>query len=377
MLAAPPASDSSFVRARTTPAQILRHLLLLLLFNSAIAVVLAWPTGKPLVQQLVYSHAIGLSIWLFIDVGRLFLRPDPRTGWPHGLRGVALSVFGIVAGYVLGTSVGDWYAGQNTWALWTVDRQRLAGYVAVGLLFGTIGSAFFYGRGKLEFHRAQQAALERDATLARLALLQSQLEPHMLFNTLANLRVLIELDPPRAQAMLDRLIAFLRATLSASRAPSHALSAEFERLADYLALMGVRMGERLSVTLDLPDALRSLPMPPLLLQPLVENAIRHGLEPKVETGRIAVSARREGDALLLAVRDTGVGLDAASATSTRGTGFGLQQVRERLATLYGEHAHLTVAPAKDDEGGTLAEIRLPWPGETASENEHKGRTCHV
>ena len=372
---APPGSATAAVRAPLTPALFLRHLALLLLFNAAIAVVLAWPAGKPLGPQMVYAQAIGLSIWLFIDVGRLFLRPDPRTGWLHGWRGPALSAFGIVAGYGVGTGIGDWYAGQSTWALWHANPQRLAGYVAVGLLFGTIGSLFFYGRGKLQFHLAQQAALERDATLARLALLQSQLEPHMLFNTLANLRALIELDPPRAQAMLDRLIGFLRASLTASRAQAHPLSAEFERLADYLALMGMRMGERLEVRLDLPPALGALPVPPLLLQPLVENAIRHGLEPKLGAGRLEVHAQREGEALLLSVRDTGVGLDAASPT-TAGTGFGLQQVRERLHTLFGERAALKVEPAGDDEGGTLALIRLPWPQPAAPRNNDIGRSCH-
>jgi hypothetical protein len=371
----PPSPATAAVRASLTPALFLRHLALLLLFNSAIAVVLAWPTGKPLAEQMAYAQAIGLSIWLFIDVGRLFLRPDPRTGWPHGRRGVALVAFGIVAGYALGTTLGDAYAGRSTWSLWQADPRRLAGYVAVGLVFGTLGSLFFYGRGRLDFHRAQQAALERDATLARLALLQSQLEPHMLFNTLANLRVLIELDPPRAQAMLDRLIAFLRATLTGSRAQAHPLSAEFERLADYLALMGMRMGERLSVRLALPDELRALPVPPLLLQPLVENAIRHGLEPQVGAGRLEVRAQREGEALLLSVRDTGVGLDGATP-ATAGTGFGLQQVRERLHTLFGERAGLKVQPAADDEGGTLALIHLPWPQAAVSENNHNGRTGH-
>ena len=357
----PPPPSPSGVRATITPAMFLRHLVALLLFNAALAVVLALPAGKPLGTQMVYAQAIGLSIWLFIDVGRLFLQPDPRTGWPHGRRGVALAVFGVLAGYALGTAIGDWWANQSTWALWQADPRRLAGYVAIGLVFGTLGSLFFYGRGRLDFHRAQQAALERDATLARLAMLQSQLEPHMLFNTLANLRVLIELDPPRAQAMLDRLIAYLRATLTASRAPSHPLSAELERLADYLALMGMRMGERLTVELELPDELRALPVPPLLLQPLVENAIRHGLEPHLGAGRIEVTARREAEreTLLLSVRDTGIGLDPDAAP--RGTGFGLQQVRERLHTLHGERAALTVQPAPDAEGGTLAQIRLPRP----------------
>ena len=189
-----------------------------------------------------------------------------------------------------------------------------------------------------------------------MKLLESQLEPHMLFNTLANLRVLIALDPPRAQAMLDQLIAFLRATLSASRVGRHALGAEFSRLADYLALMQVRMGARLQTRLDLPDALATAPVPPLLLQPLVENAIRHGLEPAVAGGRIEIGALRDGGMLVLRVRDTGVGLAAPAGEGTR---FGLQQVRERLATLYGERASLTLEAAGDAEGGTLATVRLP------------------
>jgi LytS/YehU family sensor histidine kinase len=179
----------------------------------------------------------------------------------------------------------------------------------------------------------------------------------MLFNTLANLRVLIALDPPQAQAMLDRLIAFLRATLNASRTASHPLATEFDRLADYLALMGTRMGPRLQSTLDLPDALRTVPLPPLLLQPLVENAIKHGLEPHVQGGRVEIRARAEGQTLVLTVRDTGAGL--RDGTPPEGTRFGLVQVRERLATLHGNAASLTLEPAPDADGGTLATIRLP------------------
>jgi sensor histidine kinase YesM len=224
---------------------------------------------------------------------------------------------------------------------------------------------FFHSRGHAEQQRARLAASERDATLAKLTLLQSQLEPHMLFNTLANMRVLIVLDPPRAQAMLDRLIAYLRATLSASRSHAHALAAEFERVEDFLALMSVRMGGRLRTSFSLPIELRELPVPPLLLQPLVENAVRHGLEPSVEGGRIDVSAQREGQQLCLTVRDTGVGLKPAAAAS-RDTAaapghmaFGLSQVRERLHVLYGDRAALTLEAATDSEGGVLARIKLP------------------
>jgi LytS/YehU family sensor histidine kinase len=185
----------------------------------------------------------------------------------------------------------------------------------------------------------------------------------MIFNTLANLRVLIGLEPARAQVMLDHLIHFLRATLSASRSAVHPLATEFERIADYLALMGVRMGARLQVKLDLPDDLRTVPVPPLLLQPLVENAIKHGLEPHVQGGLITVAAQREGARLLLSVRDTGEGL-GSQAADTAGTQFGLALVRQRLSTLYGEQATLTLQAATDDDGGTLALVRLPMPTST-------------
>src|SRR4029078_471767 len=133
-------------------------------------------------------------------------------------------------------------------------------------------------------------------------LLETQLEPHMLFNTLANLRALIGADPRQAQVMLDHMIAYLRATLNASRSTTHSLQAEFDRLRDYLELMAIRMGPRLEYSLQLPPELEHTRVPALLLRPLVENSILHGLEPKVEGGRIAVSARREGNQLVLEVK---------------------------------------------------------------------------
>jgi sensor histidine kinase YesM len=146
-------------------------------------------------------------------------------------------------------------------------------------------------------------------------------------------------------------------TLSGSRALSHPLSAEFERLGDYLELMSVRMGERLHYTLDLPEDLRDAPVPPLLLQPLVENSIRHGLEPKVEGGEIIVRARREAGQLVIEVSDTGVGLDAAPPSE--GSSFGLEQVRDRLATMYGDRGHMKLVPSP--AGGTSATLSFPTP----------------
>jgi LytS/YehU family sensor histidine kinase len=166
--------------------------------------------------------------------------------------------------------------------------------------------------------------------------------------------------------MLDHLIAYLRATLGASRQTQHALQNEFDRVRDYLEIMAVRMGPRLTFSLDLPQALAANPVPTLLLQPLVENAVLHGLEPKIEGGSIRVMARCSGGQLVLEVQDTGCGLHEDGASPS---GFGLVQVRERLASHYGPQAALTLSsrhPPNKETGsvtasvtGTLAQITLP------------------
>ncbi|MDE2396931.1 MAG: histidine kinase [Burkholderiales bacterium] len=316
----------------------------------------------------VYSYAIGLCCWAANEAVQLATAAlyDATRRW-RGLPGDATifpsrwahAVPAVLLCVMLGPPAGMWIAdrltGQTSPSLLLWDSVNTRITIAMSIVASLAAVAVLGTMERLAAARAEAEAARRLATESQLRLLQSQLEPHMLFNTLANLRVLIALDPPRAQAMLDRLIAYLRATLSASRAERHPLAAEFERVADYLALMAVRMGERLQVDLDLPDELRSIAVPPLLLQPLVENSIQHGLEPKVEGGRIEVRSRRDGASLVISVRDTGVGLGNAYASA--GTGFGLSQVRARLATLYGERAGFTLAA--DASGGTLATLKLP------------------
>ncbi len=321
--------------------------------------------------KLLYSFCVGAGCLVMIDGGRLALAatsdvlrrwrrlPQGTSGFESGWRGLAFTLpVGTLLGPPLGLALGDWLSGRRSPSLLDFGASSTRLTFALALLGTGISVYVMSTMERLSAARASAEAAQRAAAENQLRLLQSQLEPHMLFNTLANLRVLIALDPPRAQAMLDRLIAFLRATLGASRVAAHPLADEFRHLDDYLALMAVRMGPRLAVALDLPTELSALPVPPLLLQPLVENAVKHGLEPKVDGGRIEVSARREAMTLRLAVRDTGVGI---GARTPGGTAFGLEQVRTRLATLYGAAATLTLAPAPDAEGGTLATIELPLP----------------
>jgi hypothetical protein len=328
----------------------------------AIAVLLALVFRASFLPMLAYTMCITVGCWLAISQGlrlaaRLF--GEARPGWPALGWTVLVLLLGTALGVYVGNLGGSLLTGQPVadFSQWTA--RAVLSSLLVALVPGAAFTWYHYARSQLAAAEAQAQAALRAAAENQLRLLQSQLEPHMLFNTLANLRVLIGLDPARAQGMLDRLIAFLRATLNASRRDRHPLGDEFATLADYLALISIRMGPRLQSVLDLPDDLRALPLPPLLLQPLVENSIKHGLEPKVEGGRITVAARRHGDRLLLTVRDTGLGLGAPSAEGTR---FGLQQVRERLRTLYGEAASLTLENAADDDGGALATLSLPVAG---------------
>ncbi len=340
---------------------VLRHGLQVLAFCCVVAVftTMIWPdTGYG--RQLVHSITIGMLTWAVIEFGRLLVPREfcyrgpgnPGHGWPKGWRGVALTLSGLAAGFLIGRPLGFWMLGSPS----GYSQRDLVLSLLITVAAGAVASFYYHARGRQAALQAQIAAAERDASQARLALLQSQLEPHMLFNTLANLRALIALDPPAAQHMLDRLDGYLRATLGASRATLHPLADEFALLTDYLELMAVRMGPRLRTTLDLPEPLRAWPVPTLLLQPLVENAIKHGLEPCIDGGRVEVTAAREDDRLVLVVRDSGVGFDTARATAS-GAHFGLAQVRERVATAYGERAHCAVESAPG--AGTTIRITLP------------------
>ncbi len=336
-----------------------------------LSTVIGWVVGlvlaQPVVESVVYAVCVSLAIWAFIDGGRLLAArwvqrhdaqpaPGPRSGWPGWGWMVAILLLGTLAGFGLGHTLAGALLGRGLAHAAAMNPRTLVTILLLSLMPSVAATWFFYSRGRLASAQAAAERAERMASDQRLALLASQLEPHMLFNTLANLRVLIALDPPRAQAMLDRLIAFLRSTLQASRAGTHTLAEEFARLDDYLGLMAVRMGTRLRSTLTLPPELAQAEVPALLLQPLVENAIRHGLEPKVDGGRIEVSAALDGDRLRLSVHDSGVGWRDAAAGHQ---GFGLTQVRERLAARYAGAARLDIGPA--DGGGTLATLTLPRP----------------
>lgn len=203
----------------------------------------------------------------------------------------------------------------------------------------------------------ERAQSDRERAMAELKTLRAQVEPHFLYNTLSNVVSLIEREPKTAKHMTERLIGYLRHTLDASRREHATVGDELEIIADYLEILRIRMGERLWYSLEASDAARAMPLSPMLLQPLVENAIKHGLEPKIDGGCVTVSARVEGGALWIEVADTGLGFGVA--TDTGGAGSGLANVRARLKALYGDAARLTIDQLAAPETGTKISVLVP------------------
>ena len=203
---------------------------------------------------------------------------------------------------------------------------------------------------------AERNLLSKQAIEAELKLMQAQVEPHFLFNTLASVQFLTETDPPGANRMLGHLLAYLRTALPQLRSNSSTLGQEMELAKAYLSIMEMRMGARLEFVIDVPAELGAYRFPPMLLLSLVENAIKHGIEPMAEGGTIRLEARRRGDRLLVSVRDTGPGL-----REKIGNGVGLSNLRERLQALYPGGGRFSLEDALPH--GAVATIEIPVDAE--------------
>ena len=231
------------------------------------------------------------------------------------------------------------------------------------LLFIFVSAAIkiaYAGRAQAEA-RAAEESLKRQVVEARMAAMQAQVEPHFLFNTLASIDHLIEVDPPRASTMQKNLIALLRAAMPAMRETQATLGRELQVVRPYLEIMKMRMQERLRAEIAVPEGLHSADFPPMMLQSLVENAIKHGLEPRAEGGALTLAAEVLHGKLAVTVADTGVGFGRAA---TAGTGTGLESIRERLKLIYGAAAELRIA--ENAPQGTRATIVVPYQAAAAA-----------
>ena len=347
------------MKAVPVPAPALRfarHLTLVLVACVTAASLLLhyiWPPSWP--SQAFTAVVIDLWLVPAVAVPLAVYRRYKVIPWGW----TAIFVSYSVAGGAVGASVAALQS-WNTWAEYTfgwLPKTLFLGVLA-GVSFAMIGTAISRVRlGEVARRGAQLAAENererqaRQAVQAELKLLQAQVEPHFLFNTLANVRQLMQSGSPQAVPMLDHLIHYLRTAVPDIRAESTTLGREAELASAYLEIMRMRMGGELAFSIDVAADLATQPFPPLMLMTLVENAVKHGAVP-VGRGDVRIVARREGDRIDVSVIDDGRGLGG-----TLGQGIGLTNVRERLKALYGDAARLVLESGAS--GGTVARLEIP------------------
>lgn len=319
------------------------YLIATLIFNTAIAGVLTLlMPGIPFWHEFIYSQCIGLAV---VSINLLVVNYAKA-----GVRRWAIFAISLPFSVVIGMTLAFAFTGVGT----RIDEQDLQTMV-LGLFFGFIGiiTVLLSERVEAEVKQRQliKSESEKREIEAHLKLLQAQIEPHFLFNTLANVSSLIDSDPALAHQLLDRLNDWLRVALARARSEHLILGDELDMLSNYMNILNIRFGERLRWRIDADTAVRQIAFPPMLLQPLVENAVRHGIEPKLGGGEIVIRAVIENGKLHISVCDSGVGLQ-----ENAGSGAGLGNVRARLAALFGTAGKLTLE--NNAAGGTTATLEL-------------------
>ena len=316
-----------------------------ILFNTAIAGLLtAIDFGDGFGVNFAYSQCIGLSIYA-INASAVCHITDPRRRW-------MVLAFTFPGSIMLGVTLASWITGVGNWS---DPRAWIA--VVIGLFFGGIGSITYFLNRRIEQldtevkqRRINEMEGEKRQMEAQLKMLQAQIEPHFLFNTLANVSSLIDSDPKLAKQLLERLNDWLRIALLRTRSERATLGDELDMLSNYLNILTIRFGDRLRWLIEVEEAARRLPFPPMLLQPLVENAVRHGIEPKLSGGEIFIRASLANDTLRVSVSDNGGGF-----VNESGSGTGLNNVRARLSALFSIAGKLTL----ENNAGTTATLELP------------------
>lgn len=273
--------------------------------------------------------------------------------WRDWRAGVFVSVVGI-SGALLGGAMALTLTGRmlhvDAWGFFAAQPQIARNFLLLTVLIMFINWLW------VRLHTKRQAQ-KLQATESQLRLLQAQIEPHFLFNTLANVQSLMDHDTQRARLMLEAFTEYLRASLSQLRNSDCTLDDELAMAQSYLSLLQIRMDQRLRFVIEADNPARAAIVPPLLLQPLVENAIHHGLEPKIEGGQVCISASVKDGRLKICVDDDGLGLNAPRRGGRSGHGVALENIRTRLKTRYADNANLSLQPLPV---GTRVCLNIPY-----------------
>lgn len=333
-----------------------RSVALVFAINLGFAFLLSLNDPRGFIHPFLTAQIGGFAIAAAVAWARPWRRERPIVST------IVAVVAGTVAGIVLTVSLKVAFALYG----WDFVRTNLSGIYESMMALGLNGlfvSLFFLHYFREQEMKIQAHRFERQMAESELKLLQAQVEPHFLVNTLSNVQFLIETDPPAASRIMAHLIEYLRASIPQIRGRSTTLGQEGRLVNAYLSIMAVRMGRRLRFEVSIPSELEAADFAPLMLLSLVENAIKHGLDPVAEGGEVRVEAHCEpgsGEAgrLVVSVSDTGRGLDAAALQPAQpaGGGLGLANLRERLQALYGARARFSVSPRSPR--GTLARIEI-------------------
>ncbi len=309
---------------------------------------------KNFLPNFIIAHSLGITVSLAVLFSVLIFRP--RT-WKLFVLIAGIDIcFGLFVGLQISFVILRYFFDIIlSWQTQNLGLQAmLAGIMAstVILYFLTTKIRLRYRNEMIEREKIKRMAVEKESLLANLRMLQAQIEPHFLFNTLSNILSLIDTKPDKGKSMLLDLTKYLRTSLSRTLPEKTMLSQEITMIKAYLDIQKIRMDERLNYTIDVPDNLWQHPFPPMLLQPLVENALKHGLEPKVEGGKIVIRAIRDNGLLKVEVADTGLGFSDFDTSRV-----GIANVRERLGLLFGEKGRLIIEENKPH--GVRAIIEVP------------------
>ena len=332
----------------------LRKLGMTAVFNTLIAVLLTFLLrDDSFWAYFIISQCIGFSIFILSRCSLMLLQPQ------FTLSRMATVTVAILVGGLVGGFVGGWLTGIKL-ADFSIEKVYTIRIVVLSLIFGMIIAFYFSSREKisearqeLQEERIQRLTSEKQAVQAQLKMLQAQIEPHFLFNTLANIHSLLDSDSEKGNRMLADLTRYLRATLAETRSPWTTLGNEMDLIAAYLNIFRIRMDDRLQVQIEMDNMLRAFPFSPMLIQPLVENALIHGLDETIGGGSIHIRVEQDDSVVRVSVTDTGRGF----ATNHQ-YGLGLTNIRDRLEGLYDEQARLLLTENRPT--GIRATIEVPY-----------------
>lgn len=322
-----------------------------LLFNAVIALLLMGrediDSGRIFISNLMFSQFIGITCMFCVYIAFYVFKTGKLK------HQILIALGAILIGSIVAVAARGISPADNMFAY--------VRNMSKSLIFGSVFIFIFVSLEKISMANALIAEekirnldLEKRAVESELQLLQSQTEPHFLFNSLSNVISLMDVEPQKAKSMLRDFVDFLRTSMSISRSRTIPISQELELIRYYLSVLKTRMGNRLNYTIETDETVLVRSIPPLLIQPLVENAVRHGLEPKSEGGGIIIRCSREGDITRVEVIDSGVGIDVNKS----GNGIGLPNIRKRLELLYGDKGRLVIR--ENSPSGVSAIIEMPY-----------------